>query len=281
MAQKNKIILITGATNGIGLATAAQLAALGHTVVVVGRNRDKCIATTETIYRQTGMEASWLMADLSSLAQVRRLAEEFRQRFQRLDVLINNAGAVFSHRIETVDGLEMCWSVNYLQAFLLTHLLLDLSKASAPARIVNLTSGFHWAARLNLANIQERGLYIGWNVYARTKLANLSFTYELARRLVGSGVTANAIHPGLVKTGMGKNSGWLLSSVMGAMDLFAVTPEKAAEGVVNLAVNHGSEPVSGQYFNGMKITRSSPVSYDRDKARQLWEISEKLTGVIP
>lgn len=275
MTQKNKTILITGATNGIGRAAAAQLAAMGHTIVIAGRSREKCAATTEAIRRQTGGDVHWLAADLSSQAQVRRLAEEFRQRFQRLDALVNNAGAVYIRRAETADGLEMGWAVNYFQAFLLTHLLLDLLKASAPARVVNLSSIFHWAARLNLENLQERGLYIGWNVYARTKLASICFTYELARRLDGSGVTANAIHPGLVRTGMGKTSGRLLRSIFRVVDLFAITPEKGAEGVANLAVNPALETASGQYFSGMKMARSSPVSYDREIARRLWEISER------
>ncbi len=276
---EQKTILITGATNGIGRAAAAQLAAVGHSIVIVGRNREKCVATTETIRQQTGGNVSWLLADLSSLAHVRRLAEEFQQRFQRLDVLINNAGAVYIRRVETPEGMEMGWSVNYLQAFLLTSLLLDLLKASAPARIINLSSVFHWVARLNLENLQERGLYIGWNVYARCKLASLYFTYELARRLQGSGVTANAIHPGLVKTGMGKTSGWLLHTVFQMVDLFAVTPEKGAEGVVHLAINPVFETASGRYFSGKKLVRSSHVSYDRDMARRLWEISARITGV--
>jgi retinol dehydrogenase-14 len=279
MRQESKTILITGATNGIGLVAAVQLAGKGHSIVIAGRNREKCIAATETIRQKTGVEVTWLLADLSCQAQVRQLAEEFRQRFGRLDVLINNAGAVYIQRAETVDGVEMCWSVNYLQAFLLTHLLLDLLKASAPARIINLSSVFHWPARLDLDNMQERGLYFGWNVYARCKLASLYFTHELARRLEGSGVTANAIHPGLVKTGMGKTSGWLLRSVFRVVDLFGVTPEKGAQGVVNLAINPALEKVSGQYFSGMKAVRSSPVSYHRDIAQRLWEVSEKLTGV--
>jgi retinol dehydrogenase-14 len=279
MLQENKTILITGATNGIGVVAAAQLAAMGHRIVIVGRNREKCIAASETIGQKTGRQASWLIADLSSQAQVRRLAEEFQERFERLDVLINNAGAVYIRRAETADGMEMAWSVNYLQAFLLTHLLLDLLKASAPARIINLSSVFHWPARLNLNNMQERGVYIGWNVYARCKLASLYFTYELARRLEGSGVTANAIHPGLVKTGMGKTSGRLLRLVFRVVDLFGIPPEKGAEGVTNLAVNPALEKVSGQYFSRMKSVRSSPVSYRRDTARQMWDVSEKLTRV--
>lgn len=279
MSQENKTILITGATNGIGQAAATQLAAMGHTIVIVGRNREKCIATTDIIYQQTGGKVCWLLTDLSSQAQVRRMAEEFRQRFQRLDVLINNAGVIDIHRAETVEGINMCWAVNYWQAFLLTQLLLDLIKTSAPARIINLSSVVHRAASLNLNNLQERGLYIGWHVYARCKLASIYFTYELARRLDGSGVTANAIHPGLVKTRIGTNSGLLLRLVMRLVGLISVTPTKGAEGVVNLATNPALETVSGQYFSGMKPVRSSPISNNRDIARQLWEISAKRTGV--
>jgi NAD(P)-dependent dehydrogenase (short-subunit alcohol dehydrogenase family) len=277
MNQTNKIILITGGTNGIGKAAAAQLAALGHSVVIVGRSREKCIATAESLCRETGGQVDWLLADLSSLAQVRGLAEEFQRRYDRLDVLINNAGAVYGRRLATADGMEMGWTVNYLQSFLLTRQLLDLLKASAPARIINLSSIYHWAARLNLDNLEERGLYLGWTVYARCKLASLYFTYELSRRLEGSGVTANAIHPGLVKTGIGKTSGWLLRSVFRFVDLFAIPPEKGAQGLANLAVNPTLAGVSGQYFSGLNAVSSSPVSYDREMARRLWEISINLT----
>lgn len=278
MTGNSKTILITGATSGIGRAAAFQLAALGHTLVIAGRSREKCAATAQAIRQQTGAEVAWLLADLSSQAQVRRLAEEFRRRFRRLDVLINNAGAVYIRRAVTEDGVEMGWAVNYLQAFLLTHLLLDLLIASAPARIVNLSSVFHWAAPPNLDHLDECGLYIGWNVYARTRLASLLFTYELDRRLEGSGVTANAIHPGFVKTGMGKTSGRLLRTIFRGVDLFATTPETGARGLTRLAVDPALEAVSGQYFSGMQLARSSPASYDRARAQRLWELSEQITG---
>ncbi|HEX9018018.1 MAG TPA: SDR family NAD(P)-dependent oxidoreductase, partial [Anaerolineaceae bacterium] len=207
------------------------------------------------------------------------LAAAFRKRFDRLDVLINNAGAVYIRRRETVDGLEMGWAVNYFQEFLLTQLLLDMLKASAPSRVINLSSIFHWAGRLNLNNYQERGLYIGWNVYARVKLACLVFSYELARRLDGSGVTANALHPGFVVTGMGKTSGWLLRTVFGVVDHFGVSADVGAQSEVNLAVNPALEGVSGKYFSGLREARSSPVSYNQETARQLWEISRAVTGI--
>ncbi|HEX9012357.1 MAG TPA: SDR family oxidoreductase [Anaerolineaceae bacterium] len=279
MAEDPRTILITGATNGIGRAAAKHLAALGHCVVIVGRSEEKCIATTDEIYHQTGQRVEWLLADLSSLQNVRELAAAFRKRFDRLDVLINNAGAVYIRRRETVDGLEMGWAVNYFQEFLLTQLLLDMLKASAPSRVINLSSIFHWAGRLNLNNYQERGLYIGWNVYARVKLACLVFSYELARRLDGSGVTANALHPGFVVTGMGKTSGWLLRTVFGVVDHFGVSADVGAQSEVNLAVNPALEGVSGKYFSGLREARSSPVSYNQETARQLWEISRAVTGI--
>jgi len=272
-----KTILITGATSGIGRAAATHLARLGHSVVIVGRSTQKCIETVAEILQQTGRQVDYLLADLSSQAEIHRLAREFSARFERLDVLINNAGAVFIQRMETVDGVEMGWTVNYFQAFLLTHLLMDQMKNSSPARVINLSSNFHQAARLNLDNLEERGRYIGWNVYARTKLASLYFTYELARRLEGSGVTANAIHPGLVATGMGKTSGWLLRTIFRFVDLFAIPAEKGAEGLVNLATQPELETVSGEYFSGKKIARSSRVSYDLEIARRLWERSMEIT----
>ncbi|RPI80965.1 MAG: SDR family oxidoreductase [Chloroflexi bacterium] len=279
MDSVSKTILITGATSGIGRAAAVQLSVLGHSVVLVGRDQGKCISASNEIYQKCGRKPTWLLADLSSMEQVRSLAREFLSRFERLDVLINNAGAVYIRRIETPDGLEMGWAVNYFQSFLLTHLLLDKLKASAPSRIVNLSSNFHWAARLNLDNLNERGRYIGWNVYARTKLASLYFTYELSRRLEGSSVTANAVHPGLVATGMGKTSGWLLKTVFRIVDLFAIPPEKGAQSLVFQALDPSLSLISGKYFSGTKLTRSSPISYDVDNARYLWERSWEITGI--
>jgi NAD(P)-dependent dehydrogenase (short-subunit alcohol dehydrogenase family) len=255
------------------------MAAMDHHVVIVGRSTEKCMATSEEIFGQCGKRIDWLVADLSSQAAVRRLAQSFKQRFGRLDVLINNAGAVYIRRQQTEDGQEMGWAVNYFQAFLLTHLLLDWLQASAPARVINLSSNFHWAARLNLENLQERGVYIGWNVYARTKLASLYFTRELARHLAGSGVTANAIHPGLVATGMGKTSGRLLRAVFSVVDRFAIPPAQGAEGLVHLALDPELQTVSGEYFDGLTIARSSPISYDQKIARRLWEKSRDITGI--
>lgn len=275
-----KTILISGATGGIGRAAALQLARLGHQVAIIGRSRARCAETAEEIRRVTGRPVDWLLADLSSLEEVRRAAEEIRARYERLDVLINNAGAVYMKRALTPEGIEQGWAVNYFQAFLLSQLLLDLLKASAPARIINLSSIYHWAARLDPDNLAERGLYIGWEVYGQTKLAMLYFTYELARRLEGSGVTVNAIHPGLVKSGIGKNRGWLLRAVFRAVDLFAVPAEEGAAGLVNLAVNPGLEGVSGEYFSGMKMARSSPASRDRETGRRLWERSIKKTLTV-
>src|SRR5215207_6225037 len=208
--MSEKIILITGATNGIGKAAALELAKQGNTVVIVGRNPAKTQATVEEIKQQSGNSAvEGLIADLSSLADVRRLADEFRQRHSRLDVLINNAGALFAERELTVDGYEMTFAVNHLAYFLLTNLLLDLLKASAPARIVNVASDAHKGMKINFDDLQLEKNYGGMMgpAYGQSKLANILFTYELARRLAGTGVTVNALHPGLVRTGFAGNMG--------------------------------------------------------------------------
>lgn len=277
-----KTVLITGATNGIGRAAAKQLAGLGAHVVIVGRNRQKCLDTVQEITQSTtgSSPVDFLLADLSSLAETRRLASEFLARFDHLDVLVNNAGAVFIRRQLTSEGLETGWAVNYFQAFLLTQLLLDRLQQTAvdngEARIVTLSSIYHWAGRLTLDNFAQRGLYIGWDVYASTKLANLVFTYELARRLDGSGVTANALHPGLVATGMGKTSGRLLRTVFRVVDLFAISPEQGAKGIVHLAASPELKGISGIYFEHLSPGHPSPSSRNRDTARRLWEVSEQI-----
>jgi NAD(P)-dependent dehydrogenase (short-subunit alcohol dehydrogenase family) len=282
-----KTVLITGATNGIGRAAAKQLAGLGAHVVIVGRSRQKCLDTVQGIAQTTpgAVPVDFLLADLSSLAETRRLAAEFLSRFDRLDVLVNNAGAVFIRRRLTSEGLENGWAVNYFQAFLLTNLLLDRLKQTAAqngeARIVTLSSIYHWAGRLNLNNFAQRGPYIGWDVYASTKLANLVFTYELARRLAGSGVTANALHPGLVATGIGKTSGWLLRMVFRVVDLFAIPPEQGAEGIVHLASSPELKGISGIYFEHQRPGHPSPSARNPDTARRLCEISGQITKLNP
>jgi len=194
--MQGKVCLVTGATSGIGLVAARELARRGAHVILVGRNRGKCDAAVAQIQAGTGnRQVEALLADLSSQQQVRELARQFRERHPRLDVLVNNAGGLRMKRELTVDGIERTVAVNHLAYFLLTHLLLDLLKASAPARIVNVASGAHRKATLDLDDLQAERSYNGWRQYCRSKLMNLLFTYELARRLEGTSLAVNALHP--------------------------------------------------------------------------------------
>lgn len=278
-----KVALITGATNGIGKVTALELAKLGATIVIVGRNREKTQATADEIRSHGGSHnVDGLIADLSVMSEVRRLADEFKARYDRLHILVNNAGAVFAQRRETDDGLEMTFALNHLSYFLLTTLLLDALKASAPARIINVSSGAHTGVKgMNFDDLQSMSAYgmSGFNAYSQSKLANILFTYELARRLQGTGVTANVLHPGFVATGFGRNSAGLMNRLMGVLHRFALTPEEGAHTTVHLASSAEVEGVTGQYFIKSKPARSSKASYDEAAQRRLWEISEQLTGI--
>lgn len=280
--MKDKVVLITGATNGIGRVAALELAKMGARVVIVGRSREKTEAVRQEILAAGG-NADSLLADLSALDEVRRLAAEFRARYDRLDVLVNNAGAIFARRQATADGYEMTFALNHLNYFLLTHLLLDVLKASAPARIVNVSSDAHRSAQMNFDDLQHENSYgmSGFQAYGRSKLANVLFTYELARRLAGTSVTANALHPGFVATGFGRNMPGLMNRVMGIMHRFAITPEQGAQTLIYLASSPEVEGVTGKYFDKNRPVRSSPASYDETAQKRLWDISERLAGLQP
>lgn len=272
-----KTVLITGATNGIGKEAARGLAKLGAHVVIVGRNAKKCAETVAELQGSTGNQAiEALTADLSAMAEVRRLADEVKARYPRLDVLINNAGAYFDKRLTSADGYEMTFALNHLSYFYLTTLLLDLIKASAPARIVNVSSDAHRFARLNLVNPHKPPVYSGFRIYGESKLANVVFTYELARRLEGTGVTVNAMHPGFVRTGFGKNNAGVISKIFSLMQRFALTPEQGADTIIYLASSPEVEGVSGKYFVKRKAVPTSPVSYDQKTWEALWTLSERL-----
>ena len=278
--MNGKLCLVTGATSGIGKAAAHGLAGLGATVVLVGRNPQKTAAVTAEIQQASdNPQVSYLLADLSAQAQIHRLAQDFKERYARLDVLVNNAGATYLRRQESVDGIEMTFALNHLGYFLLTHLLLDVLEASAPARIINVASNFHVAVRLNFNDLQHRKGYFIALVYARSKLANLYFTYELARRLEGSRVTVNAVHPGFVTTRIGRNNSWPVRLAMRLVDLVSVPPEKGVDTILYLATSLEVEGVSGKYFYRRKAVPSSAVSYDRLAAQRLWQVSAALTGV--
>lgn len=271
-----KIIMITGATGGIGLATARALARKGAGLVIVGRRLQRCEAAADEIRRTAGnSNVDFLVADLSSQKEVRRLAQEFKERRDRLDVLINNAGALFLSRVLSPDGIEMTFALNHLSCFLLTNLLLDLLKSGAPARIINVSSVAHVLGRIDFSNLQQHG----WMGYSKAKLATLLFTYELARRLDGTGVTVNALHPGLVASNFGMNNTGLFPLLRPLIDCFSISNEEGAQTSVYLASSPEVSGVTGRYFVRCKEERSSRASYDRESAVRLWRVSAKMTGL--
>lgn len=279
---QGKTILITGATAGIGEVAARELARSKARIVLVGRNPEKCDASVASIRDQTGnAEVESIVADLSSMAEVRRLAETFQERYDRLDVLLNNAGAMFSTRMETADGFERTFALNHLAYFLLTNLLLDRLKASAPSRVVNVASDAHRVARngLNFDDLQRQRTYRPFRAYGASKLANILFTRELARRLEGTGVTANCLHPGFVATSFMSGNGVLGWVFRRLASVAAVSPEQGAQTSIYLARSPEVEEVSGGYFDRCKPVKPSSAALDDDAARRLWEISEQLTGL--
>ncbi|MCJ7625668.1 MAG: SDR family oxidoreductase [Anaerolineaceae bacterium] len=278
--MKDKVCMVTGATSGIGLVTAQELASMGAKIVIVGRNSQKGEQIVAAIKEATGnSHVELMLADLSEQSQIRKLVSDFKQRYDRLNVLVNNAGAMFLRRIISPDGFEMTFAVNYLNYFLLTSLLLDVLKSSAPARIVNVASRSHEGKLLDFDDLQSEKKYQGMDVYGKSKLGNIYFTYELARRLEGSNVTVNSLHPGFVATNMGTNNGWFVKLFWPLLGLFAVKPQEGARTSIYLASSPEVEGVSGKYFMECKEVPSSSQSYDEDTARRLWQISEELTGM--
>jgi NAD(P)-dependent dehydrogenase (short-subunit alcohol dehydrogenase family) len=275
-----KVCVVTGASRGIGQATALGLAKLGATVVAVARDPARGAAVVEDITARSGNQAvHLLLADLSSQAEIRRLAGEITAHFDRLHVLINNAGAVNMEHSTTVDGIETTFAVNHLAYFLLTNLLLPNLKASAPARIINVSSDAHKGSQIRFDDLQGERRYSGWAAYSRSKLANILFTYDLARRLEGTGVTANCLHPGTIASGFGKNNrGWLRWGLT-LISPFVAKPEKGAETSIYLASSPEVEGVTGKYFYNCKEVRSSPASYDKAVAARLWQVSAEMTGL--
>ncbi len=278
--MKEKICMVTGATSGIGLETARGLAQQGATVVVVGRNPEKGSAAVARV-REVADDSSvdFMQADLAVQAQIRHLAETFKKRYSRLDVLVNNAGAIFLKRELSPDGIEMTFALNHLNYFLLTNLLLETLKAGAPARIVNVSSDMQKNARINFEDLEGVRKYSSFKAYGQSKLCVLLFTYELARRLEGTQVTVNAIHPGVVGTNIGKNNGWIGRLFVPLYKLFAKSPSKGAETSIYAASSPDLEGVTGKYFIDKKPAASSPISYDEAAARRLWDVSERMTGL--
>ena len=276
--MKGKNCLITGASDGIGYVAARELAHLGARVVLVGRNSAKTEDAVDRIIAETGNAAvSYLLADLSSQREVRRLAADVRKQLPRLDVLLNNAGAIFLSSRLNVDGIEMTFALNHLGYFLLTTELLDLLRDSAPARIINVSSSSHGSpGRFRLEDLPKPGANRGYRAYGRSKLCNILFTYELARRLEGSGLTVNALHPGLVRTNIARNNGPLGRVVNFFIGARGLSSEQGAETLVFLASSPEVEGVTGKYFVDCREVPSSTLSHDVDLAAGLWQMSERL-----
>ncbi len=275
--MQGRICLITGGTNGIGKSTALELARRGATVVIVGRNAQKTAEVVEEIRAASGNRAvDSLLGDLSSQQDVRHLADEFKRKYAHLHVLLNNAGGVFMQRQLSVDGIEMTFALNHLAYFLLTNLLLDTLRASAPARIICVSSNAHSGGKIEFDNLQGERKYDA-SMYGNSKLANILFTRELSRRLEGSGVSANALHPGFVNTGFGQNNpGILMKMIRAVVPLVARSPEKGAQTSIYLASSPDVAGVTGQYFHDSHVIPAAPQASDMAVAKKLWDVSAAM-----
>jgi retinol dehydrogenase-14 len=273
-----KVVLVTGGTGGIGLATAAALTGLGARVGIVGRDRTRSEAAAQRI--QNGADTDVFVAYMSSQREVRRLSAEVLEVYPRLDVLVNNVGGFWSTRHTTVDGLERTFAVNHLAPFLLTNLLIERLRVSAPARVVTVSSGAQAMGRIDVSDLQGERRYSGQRAYNQSKLANVMFTYELARRLADSGVTANTLHPGVVRTNFGReDSTTWMRLMLPVIRPFMKTPQRGAATSVYLASSPELDGVTGQYFAGGRPRASSKASQDAEAAARLWDISADLVGL--
>lgn len=278
--MSGRTVLVTGATSGIGRATAVGLAATGAHVAITGRHRGRVEDAAAEIRAAGGGQVDVFVADLSSQAQVRRLAVEVLGCLPRIDVLVNNVGGYWNTRHVTADGLERTFALNHLAPFLLTGLLMDRLTRGAPARVVTVASGAHATGRIHFDDLQGERHWSGSRAYDQSKLANVLFTYELARRLRGSGVTANALHPGVVSTSFGaEDPGRVQRLLVPFLRPFMRSPARGAATSVHLASAPDLERVSGRYFAGSRPRRSSARSRDEDAAARLWAVSADLVGL--
>jgi retinol dehydrogenase-14 len=280
-SMSGKTVLVTGGTGGIGRAAAIGLSSMGARVGITGRDRARAEGAAAAIARESGNPAiDIFVADMSSQADVRRLAGEVLAAYPRLDVLLNNVGGFWAHRHVTADGLEYTFALNHLAPFLLTSLLLDRLIASAPARIVTVSSGAQSLGKIDFDDLMGERKYSGQQAYNQSKLANVMFTYELARRLDGSGVTATVLHPGVTSTGFGAEDqarGW--GPLIALMRPFMKSPERGAETPIYLASSPEAKGVTGRYFANRKAKKSHASSYDTATTGRLWDVSADLVGL--
>src|SRR2546421_2768600 len=278
MAMKDKVVMITGANSGIGKAASLALAKMGANVVMVTRNKEKGeAARAEIIKKSQNNSVDLLMADLSSLESVRKLATEFQRRYSKLHVLVNNAGLFNQRHNVTTDGYENTFATNYLAPFLLTNLQLPILKASAPSRIINVSSVGHYNGHINFDDLNLEKEYGGWKAYGQSKLALVLFTHELAKKLQGTRVTVNSVHPGTVATNIWTRPLGPAGFIMSLPKLFMLSPQRGGETIVYLASSDEAEGLNGEYLEKLKVKKSSDESYDEEIAQRLWDVSEKLT----
>lgn len=280
-SMTGKTVVITGGTGGIGKATAEGLARMGARVGIIGRDATRAEAAAADIRATSGNPAvDMFTADMSSQIEVRRVAAEVLDAYPRLDVLVNNVGGFWAHRHITADGLEHTFALNHLAPFLLTNLLLERLKASAPARVVTVSSGAQSMGRIDFDDLQGARKYSGQQAYNQSKLANVMFTYELARRLEDSGVTATVLHPGVTRTDFGaEDQAWFFSMMRGLARLFMKSPAQGAATPIYLASSPEVEGVTGRYFANRRPRKSNPASYDAAAASRLWRVSGDLVGL--
>lgn len=280
--MQNKLCLITGATSGIGKATANELAKLGFDLILTGRNEINGKSISDSLVKKHRIKSEFIKCDISSLYDVKNLAGIVNSKYDHLNVLINNAGSRFSDFQKSVDGIELTFATNHLGHFLLTHLLFDLLKKSTDARIINVSSSSHSGKEINFDEIALPKNYDRREAYGQSKLANVLFTYELARRLAGTNITVNALDPGGVATNIGKNDGlipWAKHLVYYLLKRELLTPKQGSQTSVFLASDNSVYGASGKYFYQKKEKKSADESYDFIKAKKLWELSEQLCGI--
>jgi NAD(P)-dependent dehydrogenase (short-subunit alcohol dehydrogenase family) len=275
-----KVFIVTGANSGLGLVSATEFARRGARVVMMCRSQERGAEAQRQIVEETGGDVDLILCDFSDMSQIRAAAEAFRETYDRLDVLLNNAGVYLPKRMVSPQGLEMTFAINHIGYFLMTHELLPLLLSTEASRVVSVTSAAHYYGSLDLDDLQfERRAFIGQRVYGTSKLLNVLFTVELARRLEGTGTTANCVHPGLIRSGFGKDEPGIMNGLMTLISPFIMSPKWGARGSIHLATSSEVAAVSGAYFSGKGRGLSTPGSRDPEMAKRLWAASETLCGL--